>query len=267
VARRLGSALIWHLRDILPPGGARRVLLWGARALSPRIICISQAVRASLPDNQPQARVIHNGVALERFRPQEPSPALREQLGLADGDRVLAIVSRLTPWKGHRTLLEALPRVAAAHPTVRLLVVGEPAFWTSDYAEELAALAEALGLADRVLFLGRREDVPELLALSEMLVLPSEDEPFGRVIVEAMAMGLPVVATATGGVPEIVVPEETGLLVPPRDPPALAEAVVTLLDDPERSRAMGQAGRERVSGLFDADATARRVQDVYGEIL
>ena len=262
-ARRAGVPLMWHLRDILSPGGARRLLTWAARRLSPQIICISEAVRASLGDEGLRAQVIYNGVALERFRPGPPPEALTQELGIKPTDRVIAIVSRLTPWKGHRTLLDALPRVVSVHADLRLLVVGDTTFWNAEYADELKALADDLGVADNVRFLGRRDDVPELLAASELLALPSEDEPFGRVIIEAMAMALPVVATATGGVPEIVVEKQTGLLVPPRDPEALADALLAAMADPEAAAEMGRAGRERVCELFDARATAERVQELY----
>jgi glycosyltransferase involved in cell wall biosynthesis len=266
-ARRNGWPLIWHLRDILAPGPARRVLWEAARRMRPHVVCISEAVAATLPEGEPSRQVIYNGTPLERFGLRQPGAGLRAELGLEGAEAVLAIVSRLTPWKGHQALLRALTEVLRRHPQTVLLVVGEPAFWNEEYSDELQRLAAELGVSEATRFTGYREDVPEVLALTDVFVLPSTDEPFGRVIVEAMAMERPVVATETGGVPEIVVPGETGMLVPPEDPAALAEAIVALLGDPQRGREMGRRGRERVLEHFDARRTVAQVQQVYEEVL
>jgi glycosyltransferase involved in cell wall biosynthesis len=124
-----------------------------------------------------------------------------------------------------------------------------------------------VGIADQVQWLGFRDDVPELLAASDIFALPSVDEPFGRAIVEAMASEKPVVATRSGGVPEIVVEDETGLLVPPGDDRELAVALGRLAESEGLRRRMGKAGRERAMRLFDVDRTAARVQELYEEIL
>jgi glycosyltransferase involved in cell wall biosynthesis len=212
-------------------------------------------------------RVIHNGTDLSSFRPNPNRDQTRASLGLAPGDIAVAIVGRLTPWKGHRELLRAFAAAARQHSGLRLLVVGEVAFWEDSYETELKQVAAEVGIADRVQWLGFRDDVPELLAASDIFALPSVDEPFGRAIVEAMASEKPVVATRSGGVPEIVVEDETGLLVPPGDDRELAVALGRLAESEGLRRRMGKAGRERAMRLFDVDRTAARVQELYEEIL
>jgi glycosyltransferase involved in cell wall biosynthesis len=259
--------LIWHLRDILEPGNALALLLRAARRFRPRIIAISEAVRASLGEADAEVTVIHNGTNLSAFQPAPDRPALRDRLGLRPDEVAVSIVGRLTPWKGHRELLRAFAEVAREQPNVRLLVVGEVAFWEDAYDAELKALADALGISSRVNWLGFRDDVPAVLAASDVFALPSVDEPFGRAIVEAMACEQPVVATRSGGVPEIVVQGETGLLVPPGEHRELAAALLTLVRDVDLRQRMGRAGRARAMTLFDVHRTAQRVQDLYQEML
>lgn len=264
-ARRL--PVVWHMRDRLAEPGALAWLRRAVRLVRPHVIAISEAVAAQFEGMPCPVRVIPNGIPLERFEPGPPPPGLRAELELPDGVPLACVVARLTPWKGHQALLRAWPAVRARVPEARLLVVGEVAFWEESYGDELRALAAELGVADSVHWLGFREDVADLLRLSDLLVLPSIDEPFGRVLIEGMAVGLPVVATAGGGVPEIVVDGETGLLAPPGDPAPLGNAIATLLGDPRRARAMGAAGRVRALERFDVRRVARQVQDLYDELL
>ena len=173
------------------------------------------------------------------------------------------MVGRLTPWKGHKTLLEAFSMVARNRPHAKLMIVGEVAFWENSYEGELKDLAVDLRVADRVIWTGYREDIPELLRLCDLFVLPSVNEPFGRVLIEAMATGKPVIGTNSGGVPEIIVDGETGLLVPSNSPTVLAEAIEEMLSDPLAARQMGQAGLRRARERFDAERVAQQVQQVY----
>jgi glycosyltransferase involved in cell wall biosynthesis len=267
VARLAGLPLVWHVRDILEPGGARTWLIRAAGLGRPRVIAISTAVAAQFAGTRVVPTLIHNGIPLDAFTPGAPDPALLGELGLRPEHQVLCVVGRLTPWKGHGTLLEALAQLVPARPLLRLLVVGEVSFWEPSYLAELQALARSLGVADRVVWTGFREDVAPLLRLCRILVLPSVDEPFGRAIIEAMAVGKPVVATRSGGVPEIVVEGETGLLVPPRDAAALAGALAALLDDPVAAERMGQRGCVRARAQFDTRRVAGSVAAVYEELL
>jgi glycosyltransferase involved in cell wall biosynthesis len=262
-----GCRLLWHLRDILEEGNALNWLLRAARRFQPKVIAISKAVERSLGEAEVDVVVIYNGTDLSAFRPGVNREATRSSLGLKPADIAVAIVGRLTPWKGHRELLRAVGALAGEQANVKLLVVGEVAFWEDIYEAELRRMAEDLRVADRVRWLGFRKDVPDILAASDIFALPSVDEPFGRAIVEAMACEKPVVATRSGGVPEIVVEGETGLLVSPGDDGELAAALRQLTGSEELRRRMGKAGRERAMRLFDVNRTAAQVQELYAQLL
>lgn len=265
-ARLARKPLVWHVRDIVD-GNALRFLRFWARRLRPHIIAVSHAAAAQFAGLPIPVTVIHNGVPLERFTPGEPPAGLREALGLGPTAPVIVIVSRLTPWKGHRTLLEAMVRLRETWPEVALLVVGAVAFWDAGYEDELKQYAADLGLGEAVRWLGEREDVAELLRLADVFCLPSRQEPFGRAIVEAMAVGKPVVACRSGGVPEVVVEGETGLLVADDAPEELAEALATVLASGDLARRLGEAGHARAQALFASERVAEQVQAVYDGVL
>ncbi len=266
-ARLSGLPVIWHMRDLLTEPGARSWLHRAARRVRPEVIAISEAVAAQFEGLPCRVHLIPNGIPLERFAPGPPPPGLREEVGVEPGAPVACVVGRLTPWKGHQVLLRAWVKVAERIPEARLLIVGEVAFWEESYEQELRDLASGLRLDEYVRWLGFREDVPDLLRLSDLLVLPSIDEPFGRVMIEAMGTELPVVATNSGGVPEIVVDGQTGLLVPPGEAEPLGEAVAELLMHPARAQEMGAAGRRRALEKFDVRRVAEQVGRVYEEIM
>jgi glycosyltransferase involved in cell wall biosynthesis len=266
-ARLLGIPLVWHVRDILEPGGALTWLIRAGRLSRPKVIAISDAVRDQFDGCNLDIEVIYNGIPLDRFAPGPADGSLRDELDIASGARVITVVGRLTPWKGHRVLLEAMKLILPEYPEAVLIVVGEVAFWEPDYLGELQGYARELGVAQAVRWLGFRDDVPRILSLTDVFALPSENEPFGRAIIEAMAAGKPVVATRSGGVPEIVDEGETGLLVEPRSGTQLARAICQLLGDPELAERMGQAGLERARRSFDTHRVAETVQGLYDRTL
>lgn len=273
-ARLAGVPHVWHIREIVWQYGLLRALeLFMVRHLSTRIIVTSDAV-AAMFDPRPRALVkVSNGIELDRFHPPLPgaSRPVRDALGVTAEETLVGIVCRLDAWKGVDVFLEAAARIAATRPHVRFVVVGGAIIGQEDYARDLEAQARALGLAGRVHFTGWTYGpaaMPELHRALDVLVLASsEPEPFGLVVVEAMATGLPVVATAHGGPAEIVVDGVTGRLVPPRDPGALAEAVCTLVDDPATAARMGAAGRARARALYSAEQYLAGVQAVYADVL
>lgn len=266
-ARLAGLPVVWHMRDLLSTSHALRWLHRAVVRVRPEVIAISDAVAEQFTGMPCRVHVVRNGVPLDRFQPAPPSETLRDELGIEAGAPVVCIVGRLTPWKGHRTLLRAWPEVMQRHPDARLLIIGEVAFWDESYLGELQELAEQLGISGSVVWAGFRDNVPELLRLSQMLVLPSDGEPFGRVLIEAMGTGLPVVASASGGVPEIVLEGETGLLVPTGEAGPLGDAISELLATPDRAREMGAAGRERATRHFDIRRVAEEVGEIYEAIL
>lgn len=259
--------LVWHVRDILTEEEGLSLLRRAALTLKPRIIAISSAVAEQFTDLPVSVTLIRNGIPLDEFSPGPKNRQLQAQLGLSADDEVVCTVGRLTPWKGHVALLEALSMMAKDRPHLRLMIVGEVAFWENSYEGELKEKADDLGIAGRVIWTGFRDDIPEFLRLCDVLVLPSVDEPFGRVLIEAMAVGKPVIGTNSGGIPEIIVEGETGLLVPPNDAPALAAAMEKILSDPPSAQKMAAAGMQRARDLFDANRVAEQVQEVYRQLL
>jgi glycosyltransferase involved in cell wall biosynthesis len=266
-ARWLRKPLVWDVRDILEPGSARSLLIEVARVTRPHIVAMSSAVAESLAEAGCDTTVVLGARPMDKYVPLPPDQKLREAIGLKTGDKVLSVVARLTPWKGHQTLLDAFRRVLDDEPDARLLVIGDAGFWTDDYTADLHRQAEDLGCAEAVYWLGFREDIPQLLALTDVMVLPSKDEPFGIVLVEAMAAGKPVIATRTGGPLDIVTEGVTGLLVEAGDVGQLADAILQLLGDPERAAAMGRAGRKRAEDHFDISRVLTQLYDVYDKML
>jgi glycosyltransferase involved in cell wall biosynthesis len=208
-------------------------------------------------------RVVRNGIDLAALPPfAADRTAARAAAGFAPARRLVAQVGRLAPQKDHRTYLRAVAALAPRVPDVDFLVVGE-----GPERDALERLAAELGVGARVCFTGLRHDVPALLAGVDVLVLTSLFEGFPNVVLEAMATGAVAVATDVGGARELVVPEETGLLVPPRAPDAVADAVARVLADPGRARRMAVAARRRVEAEFALETMARRTEAVYAELL
>ncbi len=198
-------------------------------------------------------------VTVRNFVPDNPVPQpasgvrrqIRAALGVPDEALLLGIVGSLFPPKGHWYLIRALPEVIAAVGDVRLAVVGSETPWK--HVQRLREESRRLGVAERILWTGCRNDVPQFMSALDVCVVASLKETLSQVALEAMAAGVAVVGTAVGGVPECVVPGETGLLVPPRDSGALARALIELLGDSARLRAFGAAGRRRVRDHFSTD--------------
>lgn len=261
VGRLARRPVIWHLRVWRPDPK----LDWVLARLATWTIAISEAVRSRLrpwPAAYDRCAVVPNGIDLESFIPFKDPTTVRESLGVPPTARLIGTVGRLVRFKGHRDLLEAFARLRGSHPEIRLLIVGD-----GPERDTITRGAQELGIAGNVHFAGHREDVADLLSTMEVFILPSLAEDFGRVVIEAMAMDRPVVATAAGGVPEIVLESVTGLLVPPADPAAMAQAVSTLLADPSRAQAMGRAGRQRVEKHYNLQRHAELVEAVYDEVL
>jgi glycosyltransferase involved in cell wall biosynthesis/lysophospholipase L1-like esterase len=214
-----------------------------------------------------RARVhtILNGIDPSRWDPALDGQGIRREFGVPHDAPLLASVSRLFAQKGQRELVRALALVRKEVPNVRLLVVGADALEVhgSSFTEELKVIARELGVADSVVFTGERSDVPEIMAACDVFTLPSFEEPFGLVFLEAMAMRRPVVALDNGGAPEVVEHGLSGLLSPAEDVDALARNILTLLKDPELRARMGAHGRARVLEYFTGQRMARDAGRAY----
>jgi glycosyltransferase involved in cell wall biosynthesis len=237
---------------------------WLYHRLLSRVAAISPAVERRLLDARiepERIRVICSAVDPEALAPSAPREVLRAQLGATPATPCLLVAANLVRRKGVDVLLAA---VAALDPRSRAVL------WVAGDGPERAALeavAARLGLAERVRFLGRRSDVPDLLEACDVFVLPSRHEGLGVAALEAMARGRPVVASAVGGLAEIVVPEQTGLLVPPEDSAALAAALERLIADLGLAQRFGAAGAKRVQEHFLAEQMVSAYETLYREIL
>ncbi len=232
--------------------------------LADRVIAVSPAVRdfivqrVGIPANK--ALVIPNGVDVARFASARPID--RTAWGLPADTPLIGAVMRLDPAKGGETLVRAMAALPHAPRSAHAVIVGDGpqrGAWES--------LAQALGVRQRIHFVGHQADVPAWLAACDVFVQPSDREGMPNAVLEAMAAGRPVVATAVGGTPDVVVDGETGLLAPRRDPAALAWAIQSLLDDPALAQAMGAAGRQRVEQHFSIAAVVSQTETLYEALL
>jgi glycosyltransferase involved in cell wall biosynthesis len=254
------------------------------RRLTPemdRLIAVSRSIVGKIKADGrtgTPVQMIYNGVDLDRYDDQEACCTLPEEYGFEAGSPLVGVVARLEPEKGHPTLLEAWPLVLARVPAARLLIVGE-----GSRREALEEQAESLGLLGepcigdacvgtrharpgaRIVFTGRRDDVPAVTAALDVAVLPSYREAQGLVILEAMALSRPVVASNVGGIPEMIEDGVTGLLVPAHDPVALADAIVRLLTDHPLADTIARAGRAQVHERFCVERMVSALQEVYEE--
>jgi glycosyltransferase involved in cell wall biosynthesis len=207
-------------------------------------------------------RVVVNGVDITAINAARPRAEMRRELGLPADAPVIGLVGRLDHWgKGHKELFAAMARLTARYPVQALIVGG------GRREVEIKQAAIDLGLADAVHFLGSRRDVPDLLHAMDIFVLPSYSEGLSLALMEAMAAGLAVVASAVGGNPDLVADAETGLLIPPKDAEALAVAMERLLADPTEAKAMGEKARRRVEENYSLDRLGREINEIYGELV
>jgi glycosyltransferase involved in cell wall biosynthesis len=266
-ARVAGVPHIWHVREIvLQSRVMRAVELFLARRFSRWIVAMSDAI--AVPFGRVESlRVLRDGIDLERFHPRNSGARIREELAIPPHHRVAGVVCRLDHWKGVDTFLRAAARCLHRFPDTTFVVAGGAVDGRDALARDLARLAESLGIARNVRFTGWRygpDAMPEVHAAFDVLVLPSSwPEPYGLVLLEAMATGKPVVATAQGGPLEICVADETALLVPPRDVEAMADAMARIIEDAALRAAMGAAGRARVERMFDSRDHIAAVQQLY----
>jgi glycosyltransferase involved in cell wall biosynthesis len=219
----------------------------------------------------PRHRVhtILNCVDPAQWDPGLDGAAVRREFGVPSTAPLLVSVSRLFAQKGQRELLRALAIVREELPDVRLLIVGADAFHVhgSSFTHELKSLARELGVTDQVVFTGERSDIPAIMAACDVFTMPSQEEPFGLVFLEAMAMRKPVVALDNGGTPEVVEHGRSGLLAKEGDIAAFARHVVTLVKDPELRSRMGAHGRSRVVDYFNAQRMAGDAGRAYEAVL
>jgi glycosyltransferase involved in cell wall biosynthesis len=261
--------LIAQEHGVTEEDAGRRGLL-DKRLIAPRVdafVAVCEADKERMIDvgvHAQKIRVIRNGIAAHA--PAVGETEMRGSLDIPPGAPVVGAVAMLRPEKALDVLIDAAALLAPKIPGLIVLIVGGPAWTEPEVADQLHEHARARGVADTVRFLGLRRDATDILTVFDVAVLCSDREAAPLAILEYMEAGKPVVATRTGGIPEIVEDESTGILVEPRDPAALAEAISSLLEDQDRAARFGAAGRERRRREFDIDLMVQRFEDLYEEL-
>jgi glycosyltransferase involved in cell wall biosynthesis len=240
-----------------------RVALRQLTPLMDRLIAVSRAIEQKIREEGrfgAPVSLIYNGVDLQRYNHQQPCCTLHDDYRIPESSPIVGVVARLEAEKGHRTLVDAWPVVLAAHPEAWLLIVGE-----GSERNSLEAQAASLGISEKVVFTGRREDVPAVTAALDVAVLPSYREAQGLSVLEAMALSRPVVASNVGGIPEMIEDGVTGLLVPPGDCEALGAAIVRLLSDHPLADMIAKRGHDMVHDRFCIELMTSQIENLYDE--
>ncbi len=255
--------IVAHVRQEIEPEKVGRYELDRVEA----VIAISRQIEQSLITggvSMSRVRTLYSGIDFPKRQSPHDDQGIRRLIGLPSGAVLLGTVANLFPRKGYEVMLRALPAIIHAIPMVHYVIVGSDGH---GYADRLTRLANELTIADRVHIVGFQDPVQPFLAALDLYLHPALMEGFGIAVVEAMAMGKAVVATTTGGLPEVVAQGETGLLVPPGDAESLAEAAISLLENTFRREQMGVCGRMRVQERFSLDASVAHMEQLYGDVL
>jgi len=215
-----------------------------------------------------KVEVVYNGVDIQEYSPSMNGSLVRKRYGIDDNKFLIGMVSRISLQKRQDIFIKAIAEVVKVCPNVCTLIVGDAkAERSEDYLRDLHRMVGDMELRDNVIFTDFVQDMQELYACLDLLVLSSQGESFGRVLIEAMAMEKPVVATATGGIVEVVEDGVTGLLVEPGDATNLAKAIIWMIENEENGKRMGKAGRKRVEKMFNIEKNVKETQKIYMDIL
>ena len=261
LSKRVGSYV--HKRDLFHRYTYSRLA---------RVLAISAVIHRNVLDTTPtppeRVLTLHDAIDTDVFDPAKADGRrVRAEFGFSAETTVVGFVGRFSPGKGHEELLHAAATMHAVRPGLRFLVAGEASAGEERYEDQIRRLSSELGLDATVTFAGFRRDVPDVMASFDILAFPSHAESFGVVLIEAMAMAIPVVSTNCDGVLDIVVDGETGLFVHPRAAGELAAALLRLVDSKDLRTRLGAAGRRRALALFDRNRQIDRLESIYREIL
>ncbi|MBQ0720407.1 MAG: glycosyltransferase family 4 protein [Gammaproteobacteria bacterium] len=265
---------IWHLREQVPGNSQLKSLVPSSLIpqivgrFSDRVIVNSHYLGKAYDSNQTRnkTQVIYNGIDPASFNldPADSAYSLRMELGLAAPSQLVVLIGSIIPRKGQMLLAEAAALISSRIPSITFLFIGEG---EANYISKIKAFSESKGIQKQIRFLGWRHDIPRILAASDLLVVTSDEEPFGRTVIEAMAAGTPVVSTRCGGPEEIVIDECTGLLVPKGDADALAEAIERIIGNTTEAARMSAAGLARLHETFTLEAHAHHVQTTISDVV
>jgi len=251
--------------------GVYRFFDWFSERYVDRFIVVSEVLRETLLSSyriQPDKVIkIYNGIELDEYRPNgkkviSHKSEVRREFGLSKDVPVIGAIGRMVWQKGFEYLIECIPEIVRTYPDAKILIVGD-----GPLRERLGALSEELGVRDNVIFTGFRSDIKEIFSAVDLFVVPSLLEGFPMVTLEAMAMSKPIVATRINGITEQITDGVDGILVPPKDPTALAKAVIQVLNDREFAKTMGLAAREKVEQDFSVEKMVAETEKVYLSLL
>lgn len=223
---------------------------------------IADSMVATLGINPQRFFVVYNGIAPEAFQSELSRNEARHKLGLPESQQVVTKVARLHPQKNHRLFLKMARRVIDSHPDTRFLIVGD-----GPLKSDLQDHSDSLGISNKVLFLGIRSDIPDILAATDVSVLTSEYEGFPNALIEAMCVGIPVVSTNYPGIEELIVDDKGGFIVPRNDAESMAAKITQLLDDADLRKRMGREGMKMVQECLSPAAMAQNLVSVYSKCL
>lgn len=270
-AKLAKTRVLWHLQGI-PLHGVAQLFTPLAYFLSDKIIAASGAIGDQY--FSPKRRIfrrdfdiVYAPVDTEQFSPAVDSSSFREEFRLENARPVIGMIGNLNPVKGHRYFIESAKLIKEKHKDAKFLIVGKKLENRRGYMRGLEHLVKELDLTEDVIFTGARRDIPQVLSSLDVFVLPSLYEACPMVLLEAMATGIPCVATGVGGVPEIVTHHETGLLVPPREALAMAHAVTFFLNNRGEAETMGKRGRQRVLSRFSLDICVDDHWRIYSALI
>lgn len=255
---------ICHVRDLRYTRFSSFLLKYASRGTE--FIAISRCVKralASMGIRDSQITLIYNGVDSTVYSCDIPRSDFEQEFSSSKDKLTIGVIGRIVEWKRHIDVIEAVGRLAD-RIDLRLFIVGE--LWhdpASDFWKQILSRILALGLNDKVIFTGLRKDIPRIMAGLDIIIVPSENEPFGRVTVEAMAMGKPVIGTRSGGTPEIIQHGINGILVPVRDPEALAKAIETIAVSKDYAEHLGWNARKHVAGAFSTESHVLKIEELY----
>ncbi len=265
-ARWAGIPCVWHCRDLVELGWLGTWMMAWATA----VIAISEAVKLHLCQYGAEAKIVtvHNGLDGAAFQKGTDDLAVRREWRILDDEFLVGMAGQLVPWKNHALFLKAAGRIASVIPEARFLIAGANLFdHDPDYEARLRTLAEEEGLDGRLIFTGYRADMGSVLASLDLLIHPAAKEPLGRVILEAMSLGKPVIAIDSCGPAEIIHSGLDGFLVPPGDDGEMAEKAIALWRDRDQAARIGAAARERIRRDFSISQSAEKIEPVYESVL
>ena len=258
---------IWHIREIIPDNPDLHFFLpdrWLFNFIlrySNKVITNSSATSKQFRNSKLdwKIRIVYNAIDVEEFKIHQPFPSIN---GVKTTDYVVAVIGSLQKRKAQDDAIKAVKIVKETIPNIKLLIVGEG---HKEFKNYLKNLTLKLGISNNIIFTGYRDDIPSILCHCKLLLVPSWNEPFGRVVIEAFATGIPVIGTNSGGVKEIIKDGVTGYLVPPKNPVKIAEKLIYLFNHPELIKEMGNVGKETVRDKFNIQYYTRNIEKIIME--